>query len=318
MGGRVRLPKSPTGVGDTPPAPETFSDDTALAGSDGRQLNQLIRDSARAGLGVLEGLTRQALTRRVEGGSLVAPHRLFDDTERAKLADALASVLAFADLFGRARVREMADRARAAKQFSDAEPATFAENPPGIIAAPEAALEYFRSLIPSLGIDPERWGRSLRRKAFTLAAATDEQIAAKVQKAIADAIAEGESHQQATADIDGLLDAAGVSPRNPGYSETVWRTNAADAYQTAQFEEMSHPDVADAFPAWEYLAIVDGRARPTHAAREGKIYPSSVSFAEVRGTDIGDVANCRCSFRPLTAGQLARLEAEGRQVESQW
>jgi SPP1 gp7 family putative phage head morphogenesis protein len=268
---------------------------------------------------VLEGLIRKALTRRVEGGSLVAPHRLLDDGERAELADALASVLAFADLFGRARVRELAERAKAGPEtFSDAEPTTFAADPPGIIAAPEAALEYFRSLVPSLGIDPGRWGDSLRRKAFTLAASTDETITGRVQQAIADAIAEGKSHRQAAADIDGLLDAAGVSASNPSYSAAVWRTNAADAYQTAAYEEMTHPDVADAFPAFEYLAITDSRARPTHAAKNGRIYPASASFAEVRGTDAGDVVNCRCSFRPLTAGQLARLEAEGRRVESEW
>lgn len=269
---------------------------------------------------MLESLTRQALERKASGVGLIAPHRLFDDDERAKLAGSLGAVLALADLMGRARVRELAEKAAgSAATFSDAEPLkVFAETPPGVIAAPEAALEYLRGLVPTLGIDPQRWGDSLRRRAFTLAAATDETLAAKVRAAIADAIEDGKSHQRAAADIDGLLDAAGVSARSRGYSEMVWRSNCSDAYQTAAYEEMTHPDVADAFPAWEYLAIVDGRARPAHAAREGRIYPSAASFAAVRGTDIGDAANCRCSFRPLTAGQLARLEEQGRRVESEW
>jgi len=139
-----------------------------------------------------------------------------------------------------------------------------------------------------------------------------------VQDAIRRAIEEGKATPDAARDIQGILDSAGVSTNNPYYSTAVFRTNAHDAYLTASFEEMRHPDVRDAFTAWEYLAIVDGRARPHHAAKHGKLYPSSASFAEVRGTEEKDAINCRCNFRPITVEEMEELRAQDRHIESVW
>lgn len=187
-----------------------------------------------------------------------------------------------------------------------------------VIRSPEDALRYFLGLEPRLGLDPDRWGESLRRRAFTLAASTDEVLTAKVQAYLGDALRAGRSTQRAASDIDAILDAAGVGPRQSGYAEMVVRTNAMDAYTTAGHEQMREPAVADLFPAWQYLAVADSRSRKHHAARDGRLYPSSVSFTEVRGTDPSEVCNCRCSFRPVGAAELHRLEADGLRVESSW
>lgn len=266
-----------------------------------------MREAKADGVKVLADVTRSALGRGVSGG------RLFDDGERQELADALAGVNATADLLGRSRVRELADKADATAFRS------FADAPAVRIMAPEAAVRYFRGLVPSLDyLDPERFGESMRRRAFTLAVDTEGIILGKVQEAIARAIEQGKSSGDAAADVDGLLDAAGVTDRQRGYADLVFRTNAHDSYTTAAYEEMRHPDVRNAFPAWEYLNPADSRSRPTHAAKHGRYYPAAASFAEVRGTAAGDVIQCRCNFRPVTADEWAELEAGGAKIEDRW
>jgi Phage Mu protein F like protein len=188
--------------------------------------------------------------------------------------------------------------------------AAFAEPIPAA-PTPEAALAYFRRLVPSLDRDPQRYGADLRRRAFTAAEATDATLLDHLQEIIAGWIETGEPTRGAEA-IAEALDRAGVSPANPSYSELVFRTNVADAYNTGAWEEFTDPDVAEEFPAWEYHNPADSRSRPHHAARSGNVYPNSISFNEVRGTDIGDVANCRCTFLPLHKSEYQAAERAGR------
>ncbi len=101
----------------------------------------------------------------------------------------------------------------------------------------------------------------------------------------------------ATKAIQGLIDDAGVSPANPDYARMTFRTNSLDSYNTGLMDELRRE--ADTFPAWKYSAVVDGRSRPWHAAHDGEVYAASVPFDQIRGSTIGDKANCRCTLIPL-------------------
>jgi hypothetical protein len=195
----------------------------------------------------------------------------------------------------------------------DADPfAVFDEAPPAI--TPVEAVSHFRKLVPTLGIDPARYGPRLERHAFTLAVASDEALLAKVKDVIARQLAAGRSFNPA-GDIGDLLDAAGVSPRNPQYAEMVYRTNMNDAYTAGQTAELQSAGMRDLFPAWRYLGIDDERAGDDHRPKFDRLYPSSASFAEVRGPR---VYNCRCGMQPVSAGELAQLRAAGERVETSW
>jgi SPP1 gp7 family putative phage head morphogenesis protein len=311
---------------------------------------------------------------------------LFNQQELDTLAEALAGTLAAADLLGRARLRELV-RSPGTRRFADAQPvAAFAEFADPIpVLSPEAALDYFRGLVPTLGVDPQRYGEDMRRQAFTLAVATEQTLLDKVKGALTDFLAGSAAEKpvasdplhheilllltsfrektlvpdltswlptaseqevraalhtlQARGQVKGtpqtgyeatpdvvqamwhlartpgqapapprldtprvvaqLLDAAGVTPANPGYAEMVVRTNANDFYNQGAWEEFRSPDVQEEFPAWAYMAVKDSRSRPHHAERDGQVFPATRTFNEVRGTDISEIANCRCSFRPL-------------------
>jgi hypothetical protein len=290
----------------------------ALPGEDGATAAALILHARDEGVRSLAALARGAVTRLLGRGAEDAQEALglFTDEERGELADSLGRAVAAADLLGRARVREHQRRARGraagARSFAE-QPAfhRFAEPVP--LLTPQAAADYFLRLEPLLGIDPYRYGRDMERQAFTLAAATEEVLLDKVQEALGRMIATGAkaTPRLGPKQVELLLDAAGVSERSPAYAENVYRTNLADAYNQGAWEEFTDPDVQEDFPAWRYSNPDDGRSRPSHAGRNGWYFPASVSFAEVRGTAIKDVAQCRCTFIPVYRDDWEDLRRKG-------
>lgn len=178
--------------------------------------------------------------------------------------------------------------------------------------APQSALDYFRRLVPTLGAAVTRYGPRLDRHAFTLAVASDQVLLDRVKAAIVRALTEGES---GTPDVQGILDAAGVSHRNPQYAEMVTRTNIMDAFVTGSQDEMLEPEMQEAFPVWEYLGIDDTRAGADHRPKFGRYYPAAAPFSAVRGPRVW---NCRCCPNPVHRTLWAQLQGAGKRVESDW
>lgn len=316
------LPFSDEQPADRPPAREPVhaakSGDFALAGKDGIKAKELLASSQAEGAKVLAALCEEAFSDAADaiaGGHV--PERLFTDEQRKRLANALAATNATADLLGRSRVRERQQKAVAAKglhKLRDEQPfesfATVSIQP----LSPERAIAYFKNLVPSLATRPG-FLANMQRDAFTLAVNTDQVLLGRVKQIIQSQLEQGTSVNDAVADIGDLLDQAGVSPRNPQYSEMVFRTNAMDAYNTGASQEMRDPDVADTFPVWQYLGIRDGRQGADHEPHFDLFYPNSASFEEVRGDR---PFNCRCTFRPVDKWEWEELQQAGETVERSW
>jgi hypothetical protein len=450
---------NPGPFADDPPEGQAPTQ-VALPGQDGNRAEELLAEAKRAGAATLADVMRSAVDRLLAQGANKPQvsrklARLFSDAEKDKLAHALGATLATANLLGRSRIRERQRLAEAGVKFSDVQAfADFADPIP--LLSPQAAVNYFRNLVPELGTDPKRFGRDMRRQAFTLAAATEETLVGKVQGEIATFLATGQgsyqrgfltlpggreialTHEgpraqaggevmvvvdvakldeawqqnerglyipeggggpeseggyqgrrrevqqflrdnntlqasavqmigngvqfadgrhrfsvlrdmgvealpvsvpaedaervQAVVGYEGrppgagvetltgpqavgrLLDQAGVSPQNPGYSELVFRTNAMDAYNTGSEEERQDPDVIETFPVWRMSNPDDGRSRPSHAARNGNYYAAEVSFFTVRGTAAEDVIQCRCVPIPVSKYEWKDLRAAGARL----
>jgi SPP1 gp7 family putative phage head morphogenesis protein len=238
----------------------------------------------------------------------VRADKFFDDGEHEVLKQTFAATTATSDLLARQKIRE---RWLKVVNRKHSEPRKFADPATPPLMQPTKALDYFRKLTPTIGVDPLRWGAAMERHAFTLSVDTEGVVLDKVQKLIADRLATGVGISTAPSEIDAILNEAGIAPANPQYAEMVFRTNQRDAYVTAADEERRDPDVVDFFPAWRYSAIVDSRSRPEHSARNGNYYPADLTFTEVRGTEAGDVCNCRCDFIALDKFEWADLEAKG-------
>jgi hypothetical protein len=314
--GQEEFTEPPPKSKEPPPGPA--ADQVAIAGPDGKKADKLLDAAVRLGTATLGDISEAAVERLVKRPRPGQAKRLFNDDERQELADALAATLASGHLLGRSRVRE---RMRQLEQFGDEPPATFSRRATQFLRfadepiqplAPEQALDYFTRLIPELGTDPRRFGAMMERQAFTLAVATEQTLLDKVQRTISEAILTGEPGPR---DVQKILDAAGVSPANPQYAEMVFRTNMMDSFNAGTTRELQDPAVQEYFPVWRYAAIVDDRSRLWHAIRNGQYYPSSVPFAEVRGEDISDVANCRCGQTPIDKFEWDKLKAAGATLE---
>lgn len=183
------------------------------------------------------------------------------------------------------------------------------------VQSPADAVSYFRRLVPDVSVRrPERYAPLFDREAFTLAVHADAALLKRVQATIAQALEQGGSRATVAGNIEDLLRDAGVHPQNPQYADLVYRTNAMDAYVQGQQAEYADPRMQEAFPAWEYHAIPDERARPHHAARDGRLYSPALTFQEVRGADAANVINCRCSWSPVHRREVARRIAAGEPI----
>lgn len=301
-----------------PPA----STEVALAGPDGARAATLLASAKAEGTALLARLTEQALTRLLAMPDPLAHPILFDDAELQQIAESLASTIATADLLGRSRIRQHAVLAEARHKFAegdfpDSQPTdpyhVFPEPIP--VLPPAQAVNYFQRLVPALGTDPFRYGPLLERHAFTLAVATDQVLLDKVKSAIKERLLGVAEIGTATADVQDLLDAAGVSVRSPAYAETVFRTNMMDAYNTGQVAELQDPVMQEFFPVWQYLGIRDGRQGADHEPRFNKYYPASAAFADVRGPR---VFNCRCGPNPVNKYDWSDLVSKGVRAETSW
>ena len=299
------------------------SGDVALAGKDGQRVEKLLTTSQQQGVKVLARIAREAVTRLAGRGiKAMASDQLFTAEEQQQLADSLAATNATANLLGRSRIREqqrkvyekyqparLSELPAVVRLFDDTAP----DAPPIKPLPPEKALEYFQNLSPSLDLEPERFGSLMKREAFTLAVRTDTVILDKVKAAIKNRLATGETATllPTHAEIESILDAVGVTPANPQYSEMVYRTNMMDSYTVGAMEEMRDPDVASTFPVWRYLGIRDGRQGEDHEPHFDQYFPNEASFQEVRGDR---VFNCRCNPQPINKFLWARLKRGGARI----
>lgn len=280
-------------------------------------MERLLAQAIDQGGSLLRSISRDAVTRLLatdQPHARIQGRRLFTDAELILLAEELAAIRMAARLLSRSLVARQAERARKRHAVKESrEPSPLLESLPPLV--PEDALEFFRGLLPILGLDPLHLLPDMRRQAFTLAVATETQLLQAVQDAIAGRMAIGAVLSGKHA-IDSILDAAGISPRNPQYADMVMRTNYMDAANTGYHEQLRQE--RDTFPVWRYSNPRDTRSRPDHAARNGLYYPSSVTIDQVRGVDIADKANCRCVPVAISKWDWADLVKSGARIAAGW
>lgn len=71
---------------------------------------------------------------------------------------------------------------------------------------------------------------------------------------------------------DGLEDiflAHGVTPLNPSHVQMVFNQNLSTAYEAGHYMQARRPELAEAFPLWQYQTMGDMEVRPSHRAMDG-------------------------------------------------
>lgn len=184
---------------------------------------------------------------------------------------------------------------------------------------PERAISYFKAKGYAITFDWHELQAEAAAKAFTVAKCTRLDILTDIRDAVQKTLDQGMTLRQFRQELTPKLQAKGwwgkqevVDPRtgevrqaqlgSPWRLRTIYETNMATAYAAGRYQEQL--ENADAQPYWMYVAVMDSRTRPSHAALNGKTLrfddPFWNSFYPPNGW------NCRCRVRALSESRLAR------------
>lgn len=225
----------------------------------------------------------------------------------APIAEALMRAMVAADILGRLRVLEEANK-KGLKFLSPEKPlatANFSELLGGFDVKPLGAIEYLQSLTSFTQAAYRRLAPQYRLAAFTVAHVESLRAVEGLKELLQQALDEGWSQKMFEDAANQMFDRMGITRLNPFHLETVFQTNMQTAYQNGRLRQMSDPAVRMGLPFWQYRTQEDERVRPNHAALDlfvaraddpvwGSIYPPN-GF------------NCRCTVEPL-------LSSEGQKI----
>ncbi len=158
------------------------------------------------------------------------------------------------------------------------------------------ALSFWRKKVPMRSADFYRLSEEYRVRAFTVGKLAQLDMIAHVQKSLEGALQQGTSMTQWRSRIEGLFVRAGWTGNTRYRLDTVYRNNIQAAYNAGRWGQAQ--DGKKDRPYAMYDAVDDGRARPTHAAQDGKVYPLDHPFWRSWWPPNGH--RCRCSTRTLS------------------
>lgn len=196
---------------------------------------------------------------------------------------------------------------------------------------PEKAIEYFKSKGYTFSWDwYDTWQQS-HAKAFTVAKAMRMDILMDIREMVEKALKEGLTFQEFKKELEPKLRAKGwwgrklvvdergateVQLGSPHRLKTIYQTNLQTAYMAGRYKEFM--ENVDDRPYWQYVAALDSRTRPAHAALHGKVFRYDDPFWETHYPPLG--FNCRCRVRAISEDSLKdrRLTVESSKGRITW
>lgn len=233
--------------------------------------------------------------------SRYAADREFIQAFQSKLFDGMVTedALARSYLVEKDRVESVAARKVAAKLVVDGV---------DLAGAGWIALKDDRIRI-SFDLVPEAAARYMRERSFWITGVENDVVLKKVQKALEESIAKGETWEDFRRKANRIFDEMRVTRLAPHRLQNVFRTNLFGSYAKAQIEQLQ--TMQDRFPLWRYVAILDRATRPQHAAWNGTVWRIGEGpYPPLRNGEDGGIAfNCRCTAQHLHVYEAERLEA---------
>lgn len=196
---------------------------------------------------------------------------------------------------------------------------------------PEAAVEFFRAKGLELTWNWHDQWRDAHSRAFTVAKLARLDILRDIQDGAQRALDIGEPEAEFKKRMGALLQQKGwwgkkivvgadgqaevVREGSPRRLSVIFRANLQSAYMAGRWKQFAG-EAAEA-PYVQYIAVMDGRTRPAHAAFHGKVFRIDDPVWQVIAPPNG--INCRCRIRNLSAAEMLtqRLKAEtGARIET--
>lgn len=262
----------------------------------------------------LEVLLDADTSRLYESLRRLAEARARRDGDKAREAiDAIRLLVSragtIADLVGRMEMLRRADEVASGRKFAETGPASLV-SPIEFIDAIEDLIRREPRLAETAGEVAEVYAREF---GFAAARSADIEVTARVQKAVSDVLASGESRDVATAAI------LRVTDWTRAYAETVYATNATTAFSAGKIKQGMDPEVIDELPAWEFVTAgdVDVRHRKdeNHRAAHGLIADKRDPVWQRAMPPCG--YNCRCGVEDVGVDELRSmglLDVSGRVI----
>ena len=74
--------------------------------------------------------------------------------------------------------------------------------------------------------------------------------------------------------MDRFLEERGYDGLTPYHADRIFRQNMLTAYSVGHYQQMTDPDVTERRKYWQYQTAGDGHVRESHAAMDGRVFPS--------------------------------------------
>ncbi|KNC93793.1 phage minor head protein, partial [Trabulsiella odontotermitis] len=201
---------------------------------------------------------------------------------------------------------------------------------------PEQAINYFQAKNFTIGFNWHEVEAETHACSFTVAGILKIDVLETIHQSLADALASGQSQASwektiepvlekkgwmgdgLKADEDGVLEGKQLLPYR---LDTIFRTNMQSAYAAGHYQQQ----LANVSfrPYWEYVAVMDNRTRPTHAALNGQTFRWDDPFWDACYPPNG--YRCRCRVRTRSERDMENhptgvLSSEGRMtvIQQPW
>lgn len=194
---------------------------------------------------------------------------------------------------------------------------------------PEKAIAYFEAKGYAFSWDWREVWQEAHAKAFTVAGVMKADVLKEIRAGVEQALKQGKTLAQFERGLEPFLKRRGwlgkgevrdqltgeVAGRRlgPHRLTTIYRTNMQTSSMAGRYK--SFAENAAARPHWEYVAVMDARTRPEHAALNGLVFPAGDPFWNSYWPPNG--YRCRCRVTALTGGEARGagkrlMSSEGR------
>lgn len=180
----------------------------------------------------------------------------------------------------------------------------------------EEAIRLFRQKV---NLPTEKWTdlwEGMHGRAFVVAGAMRDELLSDLMDAVDKGIARGTTITEFRKDFDETVKKRGWSYKGArGWrTATIFNTNLRTAYAAGHYKQMTDPDVLRERPWWRYVAVMDSRTRPEHAAWHDTVLPADDPWWETHYPPNG--WGCRCAVASMSGSEMESrgLEKSARPV----
>lgn len=194
---------------------------------------------------------------------------------------------------------------------------------------PENAMAYLKSKGYAITWNWQEMLDQAHDQSFTVAKAMRLDLLSDIRGALETALQDGQTLKQFITALQPTLESQGwwgqqvivdsegvgelVQLGSPRRLKTIYQTNLQSAYMAGRKASME--ETTDTHPYWMYIAILDGKTRPSHRALHGQVFrhddPIWAAIFPPNGF------NCRCRVVALSEAAVKRrglkvVSSEGR------